>query len=161
MSTRTITLPNDVSVSVPQPYAEGHVLSALEAEKLNHVLADNVRTSLTAKIKRLAEDPAFDPASVAEEFQAYADAYTFVVRSPRAAADPIEKEANKIAKEQVFAAIRRKGGNPTDYSAEQIAEYVAKVRQHKPEIRDEAARRVESSRQMAGDLLSDLFDEAA
>lgn len=161
MSTRTITLPSDVSVSVPQPYAEGHVLSALEAEKLNHVLADNVRTSLTAKIKRLAEDPAFDPASVAEEFQAYADAYTFVVRSPRAAADPIEKEANKIAKEQVFAAIRRKGGNPTDYSAEQIAEYVAKVRQHKPEIRDEAARRVESSRQMAGDLLSDLFDEAA
>lgn len=161
MSDRLVSLPHGVTVSVPQPYAEGHVLSALEAEKLNHVLADNVRTSLTAKLKRLAEAEGFDPASVTDEFQAYADAYTFVVRSPRAATDPIEKEANKIAKEQVFAAIRRKGGNPSDYSAEQIAEYVAKVRQHKPEIRDEAIRRIESSRKMAGDLLSDLFDEAA
>jgi hypothetical protein len=161
MSNRTVSLPNGVSVSVPQPYAEGHVLSSLEADKLNHVLADNIRTSLTAKLKRLAGAEGFDPEAVAADFQSYADAYTFVVRSPRVATDPIEKEANKIAKEQVFAAIRRKGGNPTDYSAEQLSEYIAKVRQHKPEILDEAKRRIESSRQMAGDLLSDLFDEAA
>jgi hypothetical protein len=161
MSHRTVSLHHGLSVSVPQPYAEGHVLSALEAEKLNHVLADNVRTSLTAKLKRLAEAEGFDAAALADEFQTYAESYSFVVRSPRVAADPIEKEANKIAKEQVFAAIRRKGGNPSDYSAEQLSEYISKVRQHKPEIREEAARRIESTRKMAGDLLSDLFDEAA
>ena len=161
MSNRTVTLNHGLSVTVAQPYAEGHVMSALEAEKLNHVLADNIRTSLTAKLKRLAEAEGFDPAALADEFQTYADSYEFSIRSPRAAVDPIEKEANKIAKEQVLAAIRKKGGNPADYSAEQIAEYVAKVREHKPEIREEAQRRIESARQMAGDLLSDLFDEAA
>jgi F0F1-type ATP synthase membrane subunit b/b' len=137
MSKRDLKLPHGVSVSVDQPYTEGHILTALEAEKLNHAKAASA------------------------EFQSFADAYEFAVRTPKASADPIAKEANKIAKEQVFAAIRRKGGNPSDYSAEQIAEYVGKVLQHKPEIRAEAQRRIESSRKMAGDLLSDLFDEAA
>lgn len=161
MSNRTVTLNHGLTVTVEQPYAEGHVMTALEAEKLNHVLADNIRTALTAKLKRLAEAEGFDPASVAGEFQSYADAYEFSVRTPRAAVDPIEKEAIKIAKEQVHAAIRRKGGNPADYSAEQIAEYVSKVLANKPEIREEAQRRVESSRNMAADLLSDLLDDAA
>lgn len=166
MSTRVLSLPNDVSVNVAQPYAEGHVLTAVEADKLNHVLADSIRTALTAKLKRLAEvaketDSPLDVEAISSEFQAYADAYSFAVRAPRASVDPITKEAQKIAKQQVLAAIRNKGGNPADYTAEQIAEYVSKVIQHKPEIREEAARRVESSRKMAGDLISDLFDEAA
>jgi hypothetical protein len=161
MTTRVLKLPHGVNVSVEQPYTEGHVLSAIEAEKLNHVLADNIRTSIIAKLKRLAEAGEIDAASASEEFQHYADSYSFVVRSPKASADPIAKEANKIAKEQVFAAIRRKGGNPSDYSAEQIAEYVAKVISHKPEIMEEATRRVNSSRQLAGELLDDLLDEAA
>ena len=161
MTTRVLKLPHGVNVSVDQPYTEGHVLSAIEAEKLNHVLADNIRTSIIAKLKRLAEAGDIDAASASEEFQNYADSYSFVVRAPKASADPIAKEANKIAKEQVFAAIRRKGGNPSDYSAEQIAEYVAKVISHKPEIMEEAARRVNSSRQLAGELLDDLLDEAA
>ena len=133
------------------------MLSALEADKLNHVLADNVRTSLVAKIKKAVEAGNVDAAALSKEFQAYADAYSFTVRAPKAAADPVAKEANKIAKEQVLAAIRRKGGNPADYTAEQLSEYIAKVIQHKPEIMEEAERRVNSSRQIAGDLLSDLF----
>jgi hypothetical protein len=166
MSNRVVSLPHGLSVNVAQPYADGHVLTAIEADKLNHVLADSVRTALTAKVKRLAGQAeeaghAFDPSILADEFQTYADSYSFVVRQPRVAADPVLKEANKIAKEQVLAAIRKKGGNPSDYSAEQIAEYIAKVIQHKPEIMEEAARRVDSSRKMAGDLLSELFDEAA
>lgn len=157
MSNRALKLPHGVNVNVAQPYAEGHVLTALEAEKLNHVLADNIRTSLVAKIKRAVEEGNADAAALSKEFQAYADAYSFTVRAPKAAVDPVAKEANKIAKEQVLAAIRRKGGNPSDYSAEQLSEYVAKVLQHKPEILEEAERRVNSSRQIAGDLLSDLF----
>ncbi len=157
METRALKLPHGVNVSVAQPYAEGHVLSALEAEKLNHVLADSIRTSLMAKIKRIAEEGEVNADVISADFQAYADAYSFTVRAPKAATDPVAKEANKIAKEQVFAAIRRKGGNPSDYTAEQVSEYVAKVLQHKPEIREEAERRINSSRQIAGDLLSDLF----
>lgn len=154
-NTRVLNLPHGIAINVPQPYAEGHVLSALEADKLNHVLADSIRTSLMSKLKRLPDADA----AVGADFQSYADSYSFVVRSPKSTVDPITKEAMKIAKEQVFAAIRRKGGNPTDYSADQIAEYVSKVLQHKPEIMDEAKRRINSSREMASDLLEDLFSE--
>lgn len=166
---RTVSLPHDLTVTVEQPYAEGYVLTAVEAEKLNHVLADSIRTSLTAKLKRLADLASkagedFDASALAAEFQSFADAYTFSARAKgtgRASADPVEKLALKIAKEQVHAAIRNKGGNPSDYSAEQIAEYVAKVLHHKPEIREEAIRRVESSRKMATDMLADLIPAAA
>jgi hypothetical protein len=158
MSTRVLNLPNGIVVNVAQPYAEGHVLSALEAEKLNHVLADNIRTSLMSKLKRLED---VDAEKVGAEFQSYADSYSFVVRSPKATVDPVTKEAMKIAKEQVLAAIRSKGGDPKDYSAERISEYVSIVLQKKPEIREEAARRVSSSREMASDLLPDFFGEAA
>lgn len=165
---RTVSLPHDLSVTVAQPYSEGHVMTAVEAAKLNHVLADSVRTSLTAKLKRLYEIATaagedFNAAAHASDFQSFADAYNFSVRTKgggRPSADPIEKLAHKIAKEQVNAAIRNKGGNPSDYSAEQIAEYVAKVLEHKPEIREEATRRIESSRKMATDMLADLFEAA-
>lgn len=158
MTTRALKLPHGITVNVSQPYAEGHVLSAVEADKLNRVLADSVRSAIMAKLKNVSDA---DASGLSDEFQHYADAYSFSVRAPKASADPVAKEANKIAKEQVFAAIRKKGGTPSDYSAEQIAEYVSKVIAHKPEIMEEAARRVNSSRQLAGELLDDLLDEAA
>jgi hypothetical protein len=159
MTTRTLNLPHNITITVEQPYAEGHVLTQLEAEKLNHIFADNIRTSLMSKLKRA--DDGISANDLELEFQNYANNYSFAPRSTKTAADPVAKEANKIAKEQVFSAIRKKGGNPADYTAEQIADYVAKVLDHKPEIRQEAARRIESSRKLAGDLLADIFDEAA
>ena len=157
---RTLNLPNNITDQVAQPYSEGYVLTSAEAAKLNQVLADSIRSALSAKLKKL-DNYSVDHAEVESSFQAFADAYAFSEKSAKAGIDPILKEANKIAKEQVFAAIRKKGGNPADYSSEQIADYVAKVLQHKPEIKQEAQRRLESSRKIAGDLLDDLFDEAA
>lgn len=156
MSTRTINLPHEISVTVAQPYATGHVLTDAEAAKLNQVFADSIRAALNAKLKKASEADDFNAAEAQASYQSFADAYSFVIRSTKAAADPVEKEAHKIAKEQVFAAIRNKGANPRDYSADQIAEYVALVLSKKPEIREEAERRVNSSRQIAGDLLEDL-----
>jgi len=160
---RTLNLPHEITVTVAQPYEEGYVLTAAEAEKLNQVFADSIRTSLMSKLKKLKklDNDSVDHAEVEHQFQQFANNYTFSIRTPKNAADPVAREANKIAKEQVFASIRKKGGNPADYSAEQIAEYVTKVLQHKPEIMEEATRRIESSRKIAGDLLDDLLDEAA
>jgi len=160
---RTLNLPHEISVTVAQPYKEGYVLTAAEAEKLNQVFADSIRTSLMSKLKKLKklDNDSVDHAEVEHQFQQFANNYAFSIRTPKNVADPVAKEAHKIAKEQVFASIRKKGGNPTDYSAEQIAEYVTKVLQHKPEIMEEAARRIDSSRKIAGDLLDDLLDEAA
>lgn len=157
MSNRVVSLSHGLTVSVPQPYAEGHILTEKEAEKLNHVLADGVRTSLTAKLKRLAEEEGFSAEAHAADFQSYADTYSFVVRTPRAHVDPVEKEAQKIAKAQVLVAIRKKGGSPSDFSAEQISAYVVTVLKNKPEIREEAARRVNSTREIADDLMNELL----
>lgn len=158
MSNRVLNLPHDIAITIAQPYSDGYVLSEAEASKLNQVYADSIRSALVAKIKKAdSNGTEISPA----EFQNFADAYSFTIKTPRASADPVAKEATKIAKEQIFATIRKKGGNPADYTAEQIAEYVAKVLHHKPEIREEAVRRVESAKKLAGNLLSDIFDEAA
>jgi len=37
MTTCTLNLPHDITITVSQPYTEGHVLTQLEAEKLNHI----------------------------------------------------------------------------------------------------------------------------
>ena len=156
--TRLLNLPYDINISVQEPYTEGYVLTAIEAAKLNQVYADGIRSSLMHKIKKIGDETS--RASIGE-FQNFADSYSFAERTAKAPVDPVTKEANKIAKEQVFAAIRKKGGNPADYSSDQISDYVTKVLAHKPEIMKEAARRIDSSRKIAGDLLDDLLDEAA
>ena len=160
MTTRTLNLPHNINLKISQPYSEGYVLTKVEADKLNQIFTDSIRSAVTSKLKRLGSDE-MDHADLEMTFQNFADNYSFAKRAGKAAQDPVEKEATKLAKEQVFSAIRKKGGNPADYSADQIADYVAKVLEHKPEIREEAARRIESSRQLAGDLLSEIFDEAA
>lgn len=157
MSNRTLNLPHNVHVTVAQPYAEGHVLTAVEADKFNNVFADSIRTAIMAKLKKWAEEAGFDAAAASAHFQTYADNYEFSTRSAKESVDPVEKEAHKIAKQQVLAAIRNKGGDPKNYTADQIADFVVKVLAHKPEIREEAARRIESSRAIAGDLLGDLL----
>lgn len=157
MSNRTLNLPHNVHVTVAQPYAEGHVLNAVEADKFNNVFADSIRTAIMAKLKKMVEAEGFDAATVSAHFQTYANSYEFSTRSAKEPVDPVEKEAHKIAKGLVLASIRNKGGDPKDYSADSIAEFVAKVLEHKPEIREEAARRIESSRAIAGDLLGDLI----
>lgn len=153
---RTLNLPHDVHVTVAQPYAEGHVLTAAEASKFNNVFADSIRTAIMAKLKKL-ECEGFDSAKASADFQAYADGYRFSSRSAKESTNPIEKEAHKMAKQQVLAAIRSHGSDPKDYSAAQIAEYIATVLAHKPEIREEAARRIESARNLASDVLAGLI----
>lgn len=154
---RTLNLPHDVHVTVAQPYAEGHVLTAAEASKFNNVFADSIRTAIMAKLKKLAGAEGFDPAKASADFQAYADGYGFSSRSAKESTNPVEKEAHKMAKQQVLAAIRSRGGDPKDYSVAQIADYIAKVLEHKPEIREEAARRIESARNLASDVLAGLI----
>ena len=162
MSNRVLNLPNDVKVTVSQPYAEGHVMTAIEAEKFNNVYADAIRTVLMTRLKKVTGGPAFDAAAVSTAFQSYADGYKFSTRASggnreaRASVSAVEKEAHKIAKDLVLASIRNKGGNPKDYSAEQIAGFVEQVLEKKPEIREEASRRIESARGIAGDVLADL-----
>ena len=71
MTTRTLNLPHDITITVAQPYSEGHVLTQLEADKLNHIFADNIRTSLMSRLKRADDGISADDLQL--EFQNYAN----------------------------------------------------------------------------------------
>ena len=50
-SAKTISI-YDIEFKVPQPYSEGHVLTAIEAKQLNQVFAENIANNQRAAIKK-------------------------------------------------------------------------------------------------------------
>lgn len=127
MSTDTITI-QGFDFTVPDRYSEGHILTENEAAALNQTYHENLRNNFASKVRAAKEaaggnDP--DLEALQSALDAYAEAYVFgkrVAGAPRAPADPVGKEAFSIARDAVKAAIRKKGLNPTSYTAAQIAE---------------------------------------
>lgn len=149
-------------------YAAGHVLTAEEALVLDQTLAENLRNNFASKIRAKSEEIAKAtpegeaPRSFTEEertalqneFQAYASSYVF--RAPRAGSgpvDPIERTARKMAKELVMTALAAKNIKHTSLPEGKMEEFITAVLSRKPEIMDEAQRRVEAAKAGAADLL--------
>lgn len=97
----------------PQPYASGHCLNEGEAEALNTLFADRVRTNCARTVKDIennahdlwGKDPresAEFRESLQEEIDVYAARYSFASRS-----DPIRRKALELAKD----AIRKQAGD--------------------------------------------------
>jgi len=123
-----------ITFNVPDRYTEGHVLTANEASALNQTYHENLRNNFAKQVKDVKGDAEeisdSDLADLQAKLDAYAESYVFGVRSasgPRAPADPVGKEAFSIAREAVKAAIRKKGLNPTNFEAKQIAELAQKA----------------------------------
>jgi len=98
---------NGLSFELTQPYAEGHVLTALEARVLNQTRSENIGNNVRQRIKDMLEggtEAYPQPASEADirayvtEFDA---AYEFRTASEggRTSRDPYEVEARKIARD--------------------------------------------------------------
>lgn len=98
METKTILIDGE-KFEVRQPYAEGHVCSAIEAKQLNQVRAEGVSNNLRSKIKDLLADGKYDEAQVA--FAAYDAEYVFSLPGIARPVDPVEREALKLAREWV------------------------------------------------------------
>lgn len=99
---KVITIAN-VEYSIPQPFAEGHVCTANEANALNQLLAENCRNNFAEKVKK-----AEDVKPTQEEFEAYVAGYEFGVRSV-STKDPIEKEMRKIVEASLAKWLASKG----------------------------------------------------
>ncbi len=122
------------SFNVPDRYSEGHVLTANEASALNQTFHENLRNNFASKVKEVKGEAeglsAEQVIDLQSKLDAYAESYVFGVRSasgPRAPADPVGKEAFSIARDAVRAAIRKKGLNPANFEAKQIAELATKA----------------------------------
>lgn len=95
---------------ISQPYAEGHVISAIEARVLNQTRSENIGNNVRAKLKEAIEAGSADDdlAAIVAEVDA---AYAFTAAGTRAAAklDPYEREARKMARELLKAHLQESG----------------------------------------------------
>jgi len=125
-------------------YSEGHQLTPGEAHILNTALADRLRNNFSAKVKAKQDDPS----GLIAEFTEYAASYEFAPP-----ANPTEVLAKKLATEAISAHLRSKGIDPKSRSDEWFEAQVMRVLDQKPYYREEAARRIESTREAASELL--------
>lgn len=163
-----------LTFSMPQPFVAGPIeLTEGEASALNQTLAENLRNNFAAKIRAKIEDyrktnnipedqevgvDVLDKDTLDTEFAAYANEYEFGVRSggsgPRAPADPVGKEAHRIAWERIKAALQKKNVKLDSVSKEKKAELISGVLEKYPDIREEAQRRVDATASIAADDLA-------
>lgn len=157
-----------LTFSAPQPYAAGHQLTEGEASQLNQVLAENLRNNFAVKIRAKVaahkkannipdeEDvgaDVLDKDELDNEFETYFGEYEFGVRQasagPRAPADPVGKEAFRIAWAKIKAALQTKNIKLDSVSKEKKDELIKSLLAKNPAIREEAERRVSATADIA------------
>lgn len=100
-----------VAFEVTAPYVAGHPLTEAEAKVLNQTRAENIGNNFRSDVKKAVE--ANDAAAldkVRAELATYDTAYQFSMSTARTPIDPIEAEAQRIAKEVLKARISEKYG---------------------------------------------------
>jgi hypothetical protein len=178
---QTITI-QGYEFEAPAPYTEGHQLTNAEAAALNQLLAENLRNNFRTTVqdaKDKALKAAKDHGSYAEgeevplsddnllelqiAFTKKAEDYEFAGRrGTRAPVDPIEREAYKIAKAWVLAALKKNknaAGEPAPMDPKSLPEgkldqYINGLLTKRPDIREEAKRRVSASQSIASEALN-------
>lgn len=98
---------NGLSFEISQPYAEGHVLTALEARVLNQTRSENIGNNVRQRIKDMQDGgtEAYPNPVSEDEIRAYVSSfdaeYVFKTASEggRTSRDPYETEARKIGRE--------------------------------------------------------------
>ena len=149
-STRTIVASGFV-VNVPEPFTEGHVLTAAEAVALNQTFAENIRNGIRTKLT--AEG--VDAQAVTDEYVAV---YEFGARrggstGPRKSTDPVEDEARKLAGNAVKAGIKQKGIALKEVDPADLDRMISEALEKYPQIREKAAQIVSLRNGLALDAL--------
>jgi len=142
--------------SIPQPYTEGHTLTAGEASQLNQVLAENIRNNLAGRVKELVDGGTFDQDDAQLMVDTYFEEYEMGVRSGGGGrvVDPVRKEAMVITANLVKDAIKRKHGGLKGVKVKDINAKAASIIDNKDhprhrEIWDTAHQRVAAQRDLA------------
>lgn len=118
--------------AAPEPYTEGHTLSANEAAALNQLLQENLRNNFAGKVKAALEAVGgavdkLDIEALQTEFDAYAAEYEFGARrsGTRTPVDPVGREAVRLAKKKINEALKAKGIKADQLPEGKYDEYVA------------------------------------
>lgn len=155
---------NGVAFDISQPYVEGHTINAAEAKVLNQTRAENIGNNLRARLKEMVEAGESEDALralVAERDAEYVFTLSNAGESRRA--DPVERAAMKIAKEQLKLHLAETGrklnvapeGYTEDEWAEKIDAELERVSQH-PDVVAAAKKEVEARTKRADKLAAAL-----
>lgn len=164
MTTKEITIAKNI-FTVSQPYAAGHVITDAEAKALNQVRAENIRNNMAGKVAvAFGDAPTEDvnPNTIANLVAEYDAAYVFTLASVgggRKPTDPIEAEANKLAKVILGEALRKKGVTlkvMVDRVGQEAVD--AKLAQiaAQDDVRKQAKKNVEARSKQAEGILDDI-----
>jgi len=95
---------NGLQFEISEPYAEGHTISAIEARVLNQTRSENIGNNARAKIKEMQEGGSSEQ-DIADYVSGLDQNYVFTAAGVSASRklDPVEREANKIARELLRA----------------------------------------------------------
>lgn len=121
----------DWEIPVPQPYAEGHSLTEIEARQLNQVFRENVCNNVRSIFKKI-KDGAEDALSESEAIKAATDkaaSYQFTAASAgtgRSTMTPLEKEAKRLATIKVNAELAKRNMKRKDIAKEKFDANVAR-----------------------------------
>jgi hypothetical protein len=149
---RQVTISGKV-FEVTNPYAAGHVLTEGEASQLNQVNAENVRNNLAAQIKDMIDGGNYDHEQAQLLVTKYADEYEMGVRragGPRAPADPVAREALRLALDKLSAKLRADGKKPSDYK--NLKDVAAQLVEKNPAFMEQAKENIAKRDAMALDL---------
>jgi len=161
MDTKQIKI-GHLTVEIPQPYKEGHQLTEVEAHVLNQVFAENIRNNNRKWVKKVESGEVSEEMAI-EAIQAYANEYEFTIASAgggRASLTPVEKEARKIARQKITAALKAKGTKVKEVDKEKLQAAILTLASD-PAVIEAAERRVAEMQAAAEMDLSDVLGEAA
>lgn len=91
-----------VEYTIAQPFAEGHVCTANEANALNQLLSENVRNNFAPKVEKSEVAP------TQEDLDNYVAGYQFGVRSV-SSSDPVEKVMRQLVERKLIEALKARG----------------------------------------------------
>lgn len=116
---------------VPQPYAEGHALTAVEAKQLNQVYAENICNNFRARVQATikGDEGAMSEKDLRSSFAEYASNYIFTeasVGTGRSTMTPLEREARRVAKAVVVQLLAKDGRKQKDVDKDKFEAEVAR-----------------------------------
>ena len=142
--TRTINLLKR-ELEVPQPYVEGHTITAVEAKVLNQSFSENIANNCRAMFKKIdnGDEDAMPEGAAIDAFNEYAASYAFTEAavSSRQTLTPVEKESRKIAAAIVMQKAREQGKRKKDIEKEKFDAAVTQVAEH-PDVKAQAEKNV-------------------
>lgn len=149
MSMKKITIAG-AEFEISAPYVEGAVITAAEAKVLNQTRAENIGNNFRKSVKDALEAEGADLTNVTALIAAYDAEYAFTLsNATRTPVDPVDAEAQRLAREYVKAKLAAAGhkslkdylaieGNEAKYDAavEKVAGMDEIVKQAKKRVDD-------------------------